>query len=294
MRFVRCEDCGAKALIAASQCPRCTHPLELRDSRGEPVPLAHCRSCDTFYPRSRGGCKWCGTKAPAASTLPLPILGGIAAVILLAGIGYWQYQSRRGGGVSGGETAAVLTQAPPPVAQQPTAVAAPAMDSSALAAPDSMRPDSTSQATNPIVPAVSAPEPRPTATQLPTNPAVTPTPPVITPAPTPSAALPRPGGAIATPPVSPPKPTAQVAPAPAIPTGPSATDRYAGPWSRAVSLEWVNVRGTPARDASVVGVVTPNTRVLLGDVKMGWRRVRAPGFEGWADARYFAADSIRR
>src|SRR6185312_17086419 len=64
MRFVRCEACGAKALVAASGCPHCGTSLGLRDSRGEPLALAHCPTCDLYYPRKLGECRWCGTEAP--------------------------------------------------------------------------------------------------------------------------------------------------------------------------------------------------------------------------------------
>lgn len=83
----------------------------------------------------------------------------------------------------------------------------------------------------------------------------------------------------------------------ATPTGgtrPSRIDRYTGPWTRAVAQEWVNVRAAASRNAAVVGVVTPNTAVELGETRAGWRRVRTPGVEGWADARFFAADTVRR
>jgi SH3 domain-containing protein len=85
MSFVRCQACGAKALMAASQCPRCSEPLGLRDDYGKERPLAHCQGCDTYYQRSLGACKWCGTKAPRSSAS-----FAIAAVVLvmLAG-GVW-------------------------------------------------------------------------------------------------------------------------------------------------------------------------------------------------------------
>ncbi|MCC6929709.1 MAG: hypothetical protein IT359_12020 [Gemmatimonadaceae bacterium] len=279
--------------MAASQCPRCTHPLNLRDSRGEPVPLAHCRSCDTYYPRSRGGCKWCGTTAPPVVNVSLAAIGGVVAVVALLGIGTWQFFARRGGSESRGGEAVVAAKAPASVApEQPGAVAPPAVGTP-LAATDSTRPDSllqTAVSTAPTAqPALHEPAPLPPVTAPPGQ---------ATPAPSSQAAAAamRPGGAAAPPSASATQPATSAPPVPpqAIPTGPSAADRYAGPWSRAVALEWVNVRGTPAREAAVVGVVTPNTRVLLGDVKAGWRRVRAVGFEGWADARYFAADSVRR
>src|SRR5262249_44268342 len=62
MRSVRCDVCGTKALMAASQCPKCAHLFELRDGFGELLPLSYCDSCDSHYPASLGSCKWCGTK----------------------------------------------------------------------------------------------------------------------------------------------------------------------------------------------------------------------------------------
>lgn len=61
MRSVRCDVCGTKALIAASQCPKCGNLFEMRDGSGEPLPAAHCSSCDSYYPAHVHSCKWCGT-----------------------------------------------------------------------------------------------------------------------------------------------------------------------------------------------------------------------------------------
>jgi SH3-like domain-containing protein len=58
-----------------------------------------------------------------------------------------------------------------------------------------------------------------------------------------------------------------------------------------VAQSWVNVRASASIGAAVVGVVTPNTRVQLGDRRGGWRRVRSAGFEGWADGNLFDADT---
>lgn len=93
MQYVRCESCGAKAILAASRCPKCTHPLELRDHHGEFVPLAHCRKCDTWYPRTRGGCKWCGTKASEPRSASLLVGGGVVAAALVAGLLLWRSRS---------------------------------------------------------------------------------------------------------------------------------------------------------------------------------------------------------
>lgn len=261
MRFVRCEQCGAKALIAASQCPRCTHPLSLRDSRGEAVPLAHCHKCDTYYPRSRGGCRFCGTKAASSSTPSLAIVGGIAAVLAVAALGVWQYRARSAASVSApAEPVAQVAVVPSPPAPEPLPP-----DTAMMALGDTLSVDSAAGIATPA-----ASVPLPSTQQVPPAPGVAPSSGIVASA---SAATTSPPGA------------------PVLSRG---ADRYAGPWSRAIAEQWVNVRGSASRDAAVVGVVTPKTRVQLGEVRAGWRRVRAAGIEGWADARFFSADSTRR
>jgi hypothetical protein len=89
MDFVRCDACGAKALLAASQCPKCAEPLYVRNDRGDDVRLARCRSCHTYYPASRDGCRWC----PAVKRAMVPpwIPKAAAAVLAIAvGWGGWQ------------------------------------------------------------------------------------------------------------------------------------------------------------------------------------------------------------
>src|SRR6185503_15002267 len=89
MRLVRCDACGAKAILAASQCPKCAEPLYVRNERGDDVRLACCRSCGTYYPAARDGCRWCPTGARA----PMPRWTGkaVAAVLVMAGSwGGWQ------------------------------------------------------------------------------------------------------------------------------------------------------------------------------------------------------------
>ena len=89
MRSVRCDVCGTKALMAASQCPKCSHPLAFRDGFGEILPLAHCPTCDSDYPLHQGACKWCGT-APAKTTVGPNIWKyvGIGAFVSM-GVGAW-------------------------------------------------------------------------------------------------------------------------------------------------------------------------------------------------------------
>jgi len=261
MQLVRCEQCGAKALIAASQCPRCAHAFFLRNSRGETVPLGHCNVCDTYYPRSRGGCRWCGT---TVSKLPIgfpALLLGLLLAVGVVSVGVWQYRARTGNsaerqGDSVGATAPgrvdplVQGGGPAPAAASvvvPEAVLAPLSDSiargdSGAARGASADAQSSAAATSTTPPPVAAP--------------------------------------------------AAISPAADEDRPPPAS--YAGPWTRAVARSWVNVRGTASIDAAIVGVVTPNARVELGDVRGGWRRVRSAGVQGWADASFFAVDSTGR
>lgn len=261
MQLVRCEQCGAKALIAASQCPRCAHAFFLRDSRGRTVPMGHCKQCDTYYPRSRGGCRWCGTKvSPLPIGLPALLLGLVVAVCVV-GIGVWQYRVRTGQDPQHQGDPLVSKS---PVSRDPMVGDRAAAPASAVPSPAMIAPLSDS-----VVRVDSGPA---RVGGAPTQPNASPAAAALAPT-TPPAPEPASGGAGVA------KPT----------TGP-----YFGPWTRAVAQSWVNVRGAASLDAAVVGVVTPNTRVELGEVRGGWRRVRSAGFEGWADASFFAVDSSGR
>jgi hypothetical protein len=59
MAYLRCTKCGSKALVAASQCPKCAHPFNLLDARGERAKLKRCRSCGIMH-RVDAQCHWCG------------------------------------------------------------------------------------------------------------------------------------------------------------------------------------------------------------------------------------------
>jgi len=59
MAFLRCIQCGSKALVASSQCPKCAHPFNLLDARGERAKLKRCRSCGIVH-RADRLCHWCG------------------------------------------------------------------------------------------------------------------------------------------------------------------------------------------------------------------------------------------
>ena len=123
MQYVRCDACGAKALFAASRCPKCTHAFYLRDHRGQMVPLSHCRKCDTYYPRTVGGCKWCGTKSPPATVTGYRVIAGVAVVLVLAALGAYTWATRRAtappvaadSSVADTSSSALAATLPPPV-----------------------------------------------------------------------------------------------------------------------------------------------------------------------------------
>jgi len=49
----------------------------------------------------------------------------------------------------------------------------------------------------------------------------------------------------------------------------------------------VNVRADPDRESAILGVVPEAASVLLGDLRGGWRRIRAGDLSGWVDERLF-------
>lgn len=89
MGYLRCEACGAKALSAASTCPKCASPFQLHDARGERVVLKKCSGCGIMHRRDRA-CHWCGEQKTAGWRSPAALKSatGIAAVALVA-VGSW-------------------------------------------------------------------------------------------------------------------------------------------------------------------------------------------------------------
>ena len=232
MRLVRCDHCGAKALSAASQCPRCTQPLNLRDDRGGTVPLAHCRLCNTYYPRSMGACKWCG--APASGPSPSRALWAVAAVAALAVgvlLGWWVWRTR--------------TPSMADVMGVPVRLARPS--------PSVRTRVDSSRSENGRVVALPPDDVELTA---------------------PSRVLaPAPSGALS-------------------PTSPATLALAAVPasgvvrWRAAVANAYANLRADARVDARIVGVLSPNQRLQVGEVVKGWRRVKTGAAEGWADATF--------
>ena len=256
MRLVRCDHCGAKALSAASQCPRCTQPLNLRDDRGGTVPLAHCRLCNTYYPRSMGACKWCG--APASGPSPSRALWAVAAVAALAVgvlLGWWVWRTR--------------TPSMADVMGVPVRLARPS--------PSVRTRVDSSRSENGRVVALPPDDVELTAPSR-----------VLAPAPS-GALSPAPSGALS------PAPSGALSPAPSgalSPTSPATLARAAVPasavetWRAAVANAYANLRADARVDARIVGVLSPNQRLQVGEVVKGWRRVKTGAAEGWADATF--------
>ncbi len=225
------------------------------------MPLGHCSVCDTYYPRRLGGCRWCGTKASTFPTKLLTVAAGIVLAVCVVGVGVWQYRSRTRPDEQGAEQEARATMSVSPAL---AAQVSPRVDSSmggAIAPLDSAGVRVVALADSQRSDAgVSAPSPTAVAeVEAPAQPQALPD--------SVQRALER---------------SARTA-AP-----------YSGPWTRAVAQSWVNVRAAASLSAAIVGVVTPNTRVELGDSRGAWRRVRSAGFQGWADGAFFDADTSGR
>ena len=91
MAFLRCTACGSKALVAASQCPRCAHPFHLQNARGDRVKLLRCRGCGIMH-RFDATCHWCGVLPTAAWQSPT-VWRSAAAVVLSVSVAAvaWRY-----------------------------------------------------------------------------------------------------------------------------------------------------------------------------------------------------------
>ncbi len=253
MRSVRCDVCGTKALMAASRCPKCGHLFEVRDGSGEPLPLAHCSSCDAYYPAHVDSCKWCGTtlrpeKTRKDTSVTKWIAGGafIAAVLL----GLLARDPRP-------KLAARLRESAQarPKPATPTDTATPVVANAPI---DTVAPvDTTPAGGSTVLSDVSPPQPTPTpAVEVPVPQAAPPTVIAAAPIAVPARASSR-----------------------AAPSKPRATS----PWVSLVAQNWVIVRADAHGKAHIVASVGPNARVQLGESRGSWRRIRSRGIAGWVD-----------
>lgn len=261
MRSVRCDACGTKALMAASQCPKCGHLFDVRDGFGELLPLAYCSTCDSYYPESIGACRWCGTKPQPAPIAPkVWKAGGIALLCGVLMTGWLLRDSRPGHKTDVASKNPTLTPVPDTPAPTDTmplpksiqtssgirnrAAASVAADTSPGSAVPNVSPPTVSAGD---VTPVSAPIPAPSSRTV---------------------ALPSTSDLSAKAPATPP-------PAP----------KTSARWVTSVSKAWVIVRAAPSKDSRIVASIGPDSRVQLGETRGTWRRIRAHNISGWVEPR---------
>jgi Bacterial SH3 domain len=292
MQFVRCEACGAKAIVAASQCPTCGHHLEIRNSWGDLFPMVRCKSCGAHYPRKTGACRWCGPPEPKRPIAPAA--WGVGAALLVASVSFGAWQLYRAGGGGSVDRAGVDGNTADPVKtvanvtpQRVTAPTPPAAKDEELVktaeAATNTPPVSladTSHATAPVTLALAGADTAPPSEKNARPPGV---------ASTPEGALtPAPRQAPVAPPRVDERPIRETLVSEAVSSGETAE------WIDASAITWVNVRADPARESDIVGVISPDTRVKLGELRAGWYRVRAKGISGWVGRRLVEVDSTGR
>lgn len=253
MRSVRCDQCGMRAMLAASQCPHCGHLFELRDGFGEFLPLAHCGSCDSYYPARLGSCRWCGTKPESFRVAPYAWRG--VGVLACVGLGWAAWLANR----TSSEQEAVIVNVP---AEKPTVTLTTQVDSGSTFVPPILGEvfDSTHLSTPTtgvgsdsifVDSASVAPGPAPYAVD----------------------SVPR---------EAPPAVTVR----PAAATKPAARPRSAR-WVGATARRWVTVRASATNKSRIVASIGPDTRVQLGESRGEWRRIRTKGITGWIEGSRF-------
>lgn len=127
MAYLRCTHCGSKALVAASQCPKCAKPFNLLDGRGERAKLKQCRSCGIMH-RADAHCHWCGEvksviALPKVSAATLKSAAGVALMLSVAG-GAWRFAPQLREVVSAAQEAAPLVDVAANTASAATVAAA--------------------------------------------------------------------------------------------------------------------------------------------------------------------------
>ena len=265
MRAVRCDACGAKAMMAAAKCPSCGHLFELRDGFGELLPLAYCSSCDSYYSEKLGECKWCGTKPEHPPIAPLiwKAAGATALVVMVGAAFLLRNHSTDDVSpvIERARKEAAAPRAPAPAGPNEMPVDT-ALARSIANAAESTTPSTTS------LPVAS--------TALVQSGEVAPTSdaPVVSPS---SAAMAMPGPAAST----------------SFTVPPNATKaRRTSRWVSSVARDWVIVRAGASKQSRIVASIGPNSRVQLGESQGTWRRIRAKGLVGWVESR--TAFSSRR
>jgi hypothetical protein len=257
----------------------------MRDGSGDPLPLAHCSSCDAYYPAHVDSCKWCGTtlrleKARKEAVSPakwIALAAFVAAVWLgllardprpkLAARLRESAQAKPKAALSDtGERVAAATPADTVVPPETTASSAGTLLSDA-AAP---QPSAPTPVVDPVIPTAAPQTAPPPASQV-VQVAPQPAPPTVV---------------AATPVATPPTGTAR-------PASPAAKPRPGIRWANHVAKNWVIVRSDAHGAAHIVASVGPNSRVQLGESRGSWRRIRSRGIAGWVDVNRASFVAIR-
>jgi hypothetical protein len=279
MRSVRCDACGTKALMAASQCPKCSHLFEVRDGFGELLPLSFCASCQSYYPAHVGSCKWCGT-VPEPVRKPLPwthiSVGGLIAMAWLGGVLLRDPKGKSHARSSAQSRARSRPKSAADDSVLQVVASAPADTFGAITPADTLVVRDTIAAwTNIDAPAPAAEVPTAVApeqivVQSGTRVSRSVTPPVTPPTAYPPAPAPYPAAPIVsrTPPFASPS-----------------KSRASSRWVNLVAKNWIIVRTSASQDAHIVASVGPESRVQLGEVRGSWRRLRSRDIFGWVDLR---------
>ena len=267
---VRCDKCGTKALVAASQCPSCGHLLQVRDGFGDLLPLTQCPTCESHYPLRDGECRWCGTKPEEGRRMAPYVWKGVGVVACL-GVAWGTWLISR----SGNETVATSQLVNQPKGSRTTVV-----DSGEASLPPA-RVDSAGiigqqVATNGIGDTI--------ALQTASHDTADPAPAPVEAAPAPESFT-GPTTAEVTP-VREPTIVTKRMPTPSKAAAATAPRRNAR-WSGAAAREWVTVRAAPAHSARFVASIGPDTRVQLGEARGEWRRIRMKGISGWVERTQF-------
>ena len=252
MLSVRCDNCGKKALIAASKCPQCGHLFDLRDSRGELVPLAHCSRCGSDYPARQGFCRWCGPIASrplfASSAWKGIAVGAVACVAVGISVWLWSQRAASPGVIAIAPAAATpapaLTHdsivAPPPAATEPADTTATYTALGAVAG---------DTVPAPIVPRTAS------------------------------------GLSASTRALSSPRAAATALERETPPPSWLKRSRVSVRAVVATTQAWTDVRAAADDDAPIVGSIGPDTRVQLGESRGAWIRLRTGELSGWVERR---------
>lgn len=121
MAYIRCPNCGQRALDVATRCPKCAfvlaqNPMQL----GRESDLVVCRRCHKMIPREALTCSYCGRRKVAYRPW---IIGGVFAAVAIALLGAGVVAVRWCCGPTGTDAARQSAPAPAPleVVPQPRA-----------------------------------------------------------------------------------------------------------------------------------------------------------------------------